>query len=97
MGVLASNPRALPGYHGAHGSDQGRARRVRSRTLVRLGTQTATLGTATYPAMGDAPISAQGQIPLLAGVTRTHQVRYRKAAAYCTIATFNLTNGIEVL
>jgi hypothetical protein len=66
-------------------------------TLVRLGTQTATLGTATYPATGDAPISVQGQIPLLAGVTRTYQVRYRNAAVYCTSATFNLTNGIEVL
>jgi hypothetical protein len=28
--------------------------------------------------------------------TRTYQVWYRNAAAFCTISTFNLTNGIEL-
>jgi hypothetical protein len=36
----------------------------------------------------------RGAVP--AGATRTYQVWYRNAAAFCTSDTFNLTNGLVV-
>jgi hypothetical protein len=60
--------------------------------IARLGTQTASTNTAAYPQIGDAPVSVAGSIPA-AGGQRTYQVWYRNAAAFCTPATFNLSNG----
>jgi hypothetical protein len=63
-------------------------------TVIRLGTETNAGGASQYPGAGDAAISVQGVNA--AGSVRTYQVWYRNAASFCTNATFNLTNGIEV-
>jgi hypothetical protein len=50
-------------------------------------------GSSTLPpALG--PLSILGQVT--APGVRTYQVWYRNAASYCTPATFNLTNGLEL-
>jgi hypothetical protein len=46
-------------------------------------------------AAGDPPLSVTGLVPP-AGGTRVAQVWYRNSATFCTPATFNLTNGVEV-
>jgi hypothetical protein len=61
--------------------------------VVRLGTRTAMNGTVQLgPLFGDAPISVTGAIPA-GGGSFAYQVWYRNAAAFCTPATFNLTNA----
>jgi hypothetical protein len=47
-----------------------------------------------YPTTGDLPVATKGMV-VVPG-TRTYQVWYRNAAAYCTPATFNLTNGLQL-
>jgi hypothetical protein len=66
-----------------------------ANSITRLGTQTNVAGASQYPAAGDAPISVRGNVT--APGTRTYQVWYRNAAAFCTAATFNLSNGVEVV
>jgi choice-of-anchor B domain-containing protein len=66
--------------------------RCAAGTVIRLGTKTAAAGVTTYPGAGDASVSVRGAIT--AGATRTYQVWYRNAAAFCSAETFNLTNGV---
>jgi len=61
-------------------------------SVLRLGTKANAGGTSQYPAAGDLPVSVRGFVT--APGTRTYQCWYRNAAAFCTAATFNLTNGI---
>jgi len=63
-------------------------------SIVRLGTKLNAAGASQYPGVGDATVSVRGLCA--AGDVRTYQVWYRNAAAFCTVSTFNLTNGIEV-
>jgi hypothetical protein len=63
-------------------------------TVVRLGTQSNVGGTSQYPAAGELPVSVRGLVS--APGVRTYQVWYRNATAFCTAATFNLTNGVSV-
>jgi hypothetical protein len=63
-------------------------------TVVRLGTKLNAAGSSQYPAAGDLAVSVRGQVTL-PGV-RNYQVWYRNAAAFCTAATFNLTNGYTI-
>ena len=63
-------------------------------TVVRLGTKLNAAGASQYPAAGDLAVSVRGQVTL-PGV-RNYQVWYRNAAAFCTAATFNLTNGYTI-
>jgi hypothetical protein len=66
-------------------------------TVVRLGTKTNSGGSSSYGGpVGDPPISTQGQIPPTGG-TRDYQAWYRNAANFCTISTFNLSNGLEIV
>lgn len=51
---------------------------------------------ATYPGPGDPSISQRGQVPASGG-TRHYQVWYRNGAAFCTSATFNLTNAVTIV
>jgi hypothetical protein len=60
---------------------------------VRLATKTNASGASQYPAAGDPSVSVRGGV--LAPGMRTYQVWYRNAAAFCTTATFNLTNGLR--
>ncbi len=73
------------------GAQFGDGLRCASGTVVRLGTKANAGGASQYPAAGDLSVSARGMV--LAPGTRTYQVWYRNAAAFCTADTFNLTNG----
>jgi hypothetical protein len=63
-------------------------------SIVRLKTIVNSAGASQYPQAGDASIAQKGMIA--APGTRTYQIWYRNAAAYCTTSTFNLTNGLEI-
>ncbi|MBI5361987.1 MAG: VCBS repeat-containing protein [Planctomycetes bacterium] len=66
-------------------------------TQIRLASRTASAGARSFGhGVGvDLPVSVRGQLPP-AGGTRSYQVWYRNAAAFCTSATFNLTNGVAI-
>ena len=61
---------------------------------VRLGMHVNANGSSTYPISGDSSVSVRGQV--ITPATRTYQVWYRNSAAFCTPATYNLTNGWEI-
>lgn len=63
-------------------------------SVIRLGTKQNAAGTSQYPAVGDPSITTKGLV--VAPGTRTYQIWYRNAAAFCTASTFNLSNGLEV-
>jgi hypothetical protein len=63
-------------------------------TVTRLGTKTNVGGASQFPAGGDPAVHVKGGVSV-AG-TRTYQIWYRNAAAFCTPSTFNLTNGVLV-
>jgi hypothetical protein len=63
-------------------------------SIVRLGTSLNSAGASTYPETGDQPVSIRGACA--AGDIRMYQVWYRNAAPFCTVATFNLSNGLEI-
>lgn len=77
------------------GTAFGDGLRCAAGTVVRLGVQTNSGGSSSFPAPGDPPISQRGAVPP-AGGARHYQVWYRNAATYCTPDTFNLTNGVQV-
>jgi hypothetical protein len=82
---------------GGLGAAFGDGLRCVSGTVIRLGTKVSATGFASYGAgnASDVPISIRGAIPG-AGATRHYQSWYRNAAAFCSIDTFNLTNGVSV-
>lgn len=62
--------------------------------IIRLGIVFASGNTSTYPS-GAAPlVSVQGLD--VAGDVRDYQIWYRDAGAFCTAATFNLSNALRV-
>jgi len=65
-----------------------------SGQIRRLGTKSNQNGSSQYPAAGDQSISIRGANS--AGDVRNYQVWYRNAAAFCTAATFNLSNGVQI-
>ena len=75
----------------------GDGRRCVGGTVVRLIVKTAAAGSAQTPApgSGEPSISTAGLVPI-GGGTRMYQTWYRDSAAFCTSATFNLTNGVLV-
>jgi uncharacterized membrane protein len=68
--------------------------RCAAGTIVRLGTKANSGGASRYPTAGDASVSTRGLVT--APGTRTYQVWYRNSAAFCTPATFNLSNGLSI-
>ncbi|MBL8857965.1 MAG: hypothetical protein JNL28_05645 [Planctomycetes bacterium] len=62
---------------------------------VRLGVKFSPDGWSQYPAPGDLSLSSAGA--LVAGDVRHYQLWYRDSAVYCTVSTFNLTNGHRVV
>ncbi len=71
-------------------------------SVVRLGTKVNSGGASQYPAGADLSISARSATyvppqPIDAGASRTYQAWYRNAVAFCTSATYNLTNGVLVV
>ena len=63
-------------------------------SIVRLGTKTNVAGASQFPEAGDPPLSVRGGV--VPFTTYRYQVWYRNAAAFCTSATFNLSNGLNV-
>jgi hypothetical protein len=63
-------------------------------SVIRLGTKVNVGGSSSYPG-GSTPISIKGNNA--AGNTRTYQIWYRNAAAFCNPETFNLSNGGQVV
>jgi hypothetical protein len=61
--------------------------------VSRLGTKTNAAGTSSYPVGVDLPIHIKGNCA--AGDVRNYQVWFRNAdPTFCTISTFNLSNGL---
>lgn len=69
--------------------------RCAGSNTLRLGTKVASGGACSYPQAGDPSVSVRGQVTSIG--TRAYQLWYRNAAAFCTAATFNLTNGVSIL
>lgn len=65
-----------------------------SGNLIRLGTRAAAAGVSAYPSGGSPTVSVRGLVP--PGSVRYYQAHYRNSAAFCTAATFNLTNAMRV-
>jgi hypothetical protein len=80
---------------GGQGGPFGDGLRCAGGVVIRLGIKTNVAGASSYPEATDAPISVRGQITVPG--TRTYQVWYRNAAAFCTAQAFNLTNGYEIV
>ncbi len=80
--------------NGGAGSPFGDGLRCVAGTVVRLATKSASGGVASYPGALDPPISVRGSVP--ANSTRYYQAWYRNAAAFCTSAPFNLSQGVAV-
>lgn len=78
---------------GGAGAVFGDGLRCVGGTVVRLGTTTAGEGVSTTFRFSFDLISQLGITP---GSIRTYQLWYRNAADYCTPATFNLSNALEV-
>jgi hypothetical protein len=62
-------------------------------SVLRLRAKPIVGGTVRYPEAGETPISQLGG--LVPGDVRSYQLWFRNAAAFCTVYTWNLTNGIE--
>jgi hypothetical protein len=80
--------------NGGAGAVFGDGLRCASGTVRRLKTTLPTSGQAHIPGASDPVLSVMGGIS--APGTYDYQVWYRNAAAFCTSATFNLTNGCEI-
>jgi hypothetical protein len=78
---------------GGAGAAFGDGKRCAGGTVIRLKTVTNVGGASQYPQAGDPSVSVRGMVTTPG--TRTYQAWYRNAAAFCTAATFNLSNGLE--
>jgi hypothetical protein len=78
---------------GGNGAAFGDGKRCAGGAVLRLKSVLNAGGASQYPGAGDPSISVRGQVT--APGTRTYQVWYRNAAAFCTADTFNLTNGVQ--
>ncbi len=82
--------------NGGAGALFGDGLRCAAGSVIRLGTAVNAAGASQYPTSGASlPVSVKGAVT--AGGTRTYQVWYRNAGAYCTSSTFNLSNGLQVV
>ncbi|MCY2960261.1 MAG: hypothetical protein NTY35_08845 [Planctomycetota bacterium] len=82
--------------NGGSGIQFGDGLRCVGGTVARLRiAYSGASGNSQVPDVLDPALSVLGQVT--APGTRVYQVWYRNAANYCTPATFNLTNGLELL
>jgi hypothetical protein len=79
---------------GGAGTVFGDGLRCAGGQVARLATQVNALGVSEYPAGAQASVSVRGGVA--APGTRTYQIWYRNAAAFCQAATFNLSNGLSI-
>lgn len=82
--------------NGGAGTTFGDGLRCAGGSVVRLGTHTNSAGSSQHPAASDPSVSVRGGV-ITGAVTRTYQVWYRNAVAFCTSATYNATNGMSVV
>ncbi len=80
--------------NGGLGNVFGDGLRCAGGSIIRLGTKANQSGASQYPSGADPSVSVRGNDS--AGDVRTYQIWYRNAAAFCTAATFNLSNGIQL-
>jgi hypothetical protein len=80
---------------GANGTVFGDGLRCVGGTIVRLRSQSATGGSASWPTTGQTSLSQAGSVP--ANSQRDYQVWYRNSASFCTPSTFNLSQGLNVV
>jgi Tol biopolymer transport system component len=77
--------------NGGAGVVFGDGLRCAGGSIIRLEPKTNVAGASRWPDVGDPAISVRcGNV---AGNSRTYQAWYRNAAAFCSPAAFNLTNG----
>jgi glucose/arabinose dehydrogenase len=62
----------------------------------RLRVVSAVGGVATYPALGDEPVSSRSWVTPGSGESAWYQVYYRNSAVFCTPDTFNVSNGYAI-
>ncbi len=79
---------------GGAGAAFGDGLRCAGGAVQRLGVRANVAGSSALPSLGSPPVSVLGAVAS-PGVLH-YQVWYRNAAAFCTSATFNLTNGLTV-
>ena len=79
---------------GGAGAVFGDGLRCAGGTIVRLGTTMNMAGASQYPFAGAPAVHVKGGVTVPG--TRTYQVWYRNAAAFCMPMTFNLTNAWEL-
>ncbi len=72
----------------------GDGKRCAGGSVIRLGTKVNSAGASSYPVAGDASVSVRGLVTVPG--TRTYQAWYRNSASFCTVSTFNLSNGLEI-
>jgi len=66
-------------------------------STLRLRTENATAsGTSDFPTGAEGDLSDAGFVPA-GGGRRYYQLMYRNSALFCTTATFNTTNGVDIL
>ena len=82
---------------GGNGTAFGDGLLCSNGSVVRLGVRQASSGIVRfgYCVGSDAPIHVPGLIGP-GGGTRFYQLWYRDPAAFCSPATFNLTNGVRI-
>jgi Tol biopolymer transport system component len=81
--------------NGGAGAVLGDGLRCAGGTIKRMGTHHALGGVVLYGyVVGDPRISVTGSV--MAGSTYEYQAWFRDTAPYCTSATSNLTNAVEV-
>lgn len=85
----------IGGGGGVFGAPFGDGLRCVGGVVIRLGDRAAACGSCTYPATGDLAVSVKGLVPAAGGV-RYYQAWYRNNVAFCTVDSFNLTNGLQV-
>jgi hypothetical protein len=80
---------------GGAGAVFGDGLRCVSGSIIRLGTKANASGGSSYPSGAELPVSVRGAC--LPGDTRHYQIWYRNSAAFCSVSTFNLSNGYTVV
>jgi hypothetical protein len=80
---------------GGQGAVFGDGLRCVGGQVVRLGIIPGSGNSSHYPRIGiDQPVSTRGLN--IAGSVRNYQLWYRETASFCSPATFNLTNGVNL-
>lgn len=81
----------------ASGAVFGDGVRCVAGSLIRMATKVCVGGSSSFPEAGDPSVSVKGGTPPGSGVTGWYQVYYRNPPDFCTEATFNISNGVQLV